>query len=471
MVGFFLFFNNNRAVQTLKIFFLIIVIFLIGTFGYVFIEGWSVFDSFYMTAISITTVGFGETFPLSPAGKIFTIMIIFLGLGAAAVFATHLAKVFLESHFKNFFGANKMLKKITRLKGHYIICGYGGVGSAICATLNDSGIKFVVIEQDENVAQWAQKRNYLTVVGKATYDTTLIQAGIKSAKGIVVSMGDDSLNMYVSLAARELNADIFIIARGYKADIESRLVRAGANTVVYPIRMGGEQIAHLIKRQLHTEDTSNVVHDELSGTVMGYSLRLYRHNCDGSTTVENIIKTMQCLNVVTLKRKNDEEITNPSSELVVNKNDTLLLVVSDNKKDDHKITKESLFYWKDELDLGYSPIDLEHKNLFETSFRFVESVKRGAEKEVVIRAFNKLVEDTITHFESEERLFAQYNYSEKKNHTKTHKVLLSKITDLNKNRNYDFPGDIEKTLFVSQRDHIMECDKAFVAYITDNFNS
>lgn len=117
--------------KTIKIFLLIIIIFMIGTLGYVVIEGWSLFDAFYMTAISITTVGFGETKPLSDMGKIFTIMIIFLGLGAAAVFATHLAKAFLESHFRNFLGASKMLKKINRLKGHYIICGYGGVGSAI----------------------------------------------------------------------------------------------------------------------------------------------------------------------------------------------------------------------------------------------------------------------------------------------------------------------------------------------------
>ncbi len=180
------------------------------------------FDGFYMTAISITTVGFGEIKPLSNTGRVFTVALIFLGIGSAMVFATQLAKAFLENHFQSYFGASKMMKKINRLLNHYIICGFGGIGSSICATLDDSEIPFVVIEANEESAKWAQTRNYLTVIGKASYDSTLIQAGIKEAAGIVVDMGDDSLNMYVSLAAREINTELFIIARGYKSDIESR---------------------------------------------------------------------------------------------------------------------------------------------------------------------------------------------------------------------------------------------------------
>ena len=363
----------NIDVQTLKIFLLILAVFLIGTVGYVVIEGWELFDAFYMTAISITTVGFGETRPLSPLGKVFTIMIIFLGLGAAAVFASHLAKAFLESHFKSLFGESKMLKRVSKLKNHYIICGYGGVGSAICQTLHDSNIKFVVIEEKEDVIKWARERHFLTVHGKATYDATLLQAGIKQAMGIVVSMGEDSMNMYVSLAARELNSDIFIIARGYKADIESRLLRAGANTVVYPLKMGGSQIAHLIKKQLHTTGISN---EGLGTSVMGFSLRLYKHYNQDSTTVGEIKKRMKALNVVTLKRSSKDEITNPDNDVRVQHDDNLLLVVEETIKNSDDIKKSSKFHWEKNYDLGYKQIDEEHKKLFQITYEFVEAIKK-----------------------------------------------------------------------------------------------
>ncbi len=438
--------------------------------GYVIIEDWSVFDSFYMTAISITTVGFGETKPLSETGKIFTVILIFVGLGAAAVFASHLAKAFLENHFRNFFGASKMLKKINRLKDHYIICGYGGVGSAICTTLSDAGIKFVVVEQDEDTAGWAEKRNYMTVIGKATYDSTLIQAGIKNAKGIVVSMGDDSLNMFVSLAARELNPDIFIIARGYKAGIEGRLVRAGANTVVYPIKMGGEQIAHLIKRQLHSTDIK-VEATGLSSSVMGYNLKLYKHYNEDEATIADVVKRMKALNAVSLIKKGQtDEITKPEDDLIVHQDDNVLLVIEEYQKEDPKVKANSLFFWKEKYELGLDQTDLEHKELFKISAEFVEAVKSGAEKDIVTRCFNRLLDQTIEHFDNEEKLFTQYNYDDKKHHLITHKKLLTSLNSINKNRDYNFSLGVEEFLFKNQVSHILEEDKKFVDYVKENFH-
>lgn len=455
--------------KTLKILLLILIIFLIGTFGYVTIEGWEVFDAFYMTAISITTVGFGETRPLSQAGKIFTILIIFTGLGAAAVFATHLARAFLENHFRSFFGESKMLKKINRLKDHYIICGYGGVGSAICSTLDDAGIKFVVIEEKEEVAKWAQKRNYFTVIGKATYDATLLQAGIKNATGIVVSMGDDSLNMYVSLAARELNPEIFIIARGYKSDIESRLLRAGANTVVYPIKMGGQQIANLIKKQLHNSDTDES-NEGLSASVMGYSLRMYKHYSEDPSTILEIKKRMNSVNAVSFKKHGNDDIPNPSDDTVVNQDDSLVLVVESLKKEEETVKEDSLFYWRDEYKLGFDQMDEEHKKLFHITDEFVVAVKSGADREIVKKSYKKLVEYTIEHFENEEKLLTQYNYPDKDEHIRNHKDLTSKVMDLNKSRDYVFSVNVEDFLYSWLKDHIMDDDKEIVSYIHDNFN-
>ncbi len=435
--------------------------------GYVLIEGWSLFDSFYMTAISITTVGFGETKPLSHAGKIFTVILIFTGLGAAAVFATQLAKAFLESRLQNFFGVNKMLKKINRLKGHYIICGYGGVGSAICSTLHDSGIKFVVVEHDETVAKWAESKGFLTVVGKATYDETLLQAGIKSAKGIVMSMGDDSLNMYVSLAARELNREIFIIARGYKADIESRLVRAGANTVVYPIKMGGEQIAHLIKKQLDSSESDKT--REISSTVMGYALKHYKHYGGSVTTVGDLKKNLKLLNIVSLKKHgSNNEIQNPENGVSVSENDELLFVVSGNQQISNKIDPSSLFFWKESYSVGDEMLDEEHQDLFLVCFEFVDAVKRGMDQETVQMLFSRVLEDIMEHNENEEKLFKQYNYPDEKKHIKAHSKMVDNISKIDKSRNFNM--DIEKVLFVSLIDHIEDYDRKLIEYIKEEFH-
>ena len=324
---------DKQNYNLIKILFLIIIIFCIGTFGYYFIEDdWSLMDCFYMTAISITTVGYGELKPLSDGGRLFTVFLIFIGLGSAAVFATQLAKAFVENNFKRYFGESKMFKRISSLKNHYIICGFGGIGSSISPVLYDADIPFVVIENNEETASWAQKRNYLTVIGKATYDSTLIQAGIKKAAGIVVSMGEDSLNMYVSLAARELNPDLFIIARGYKADIENRLVRAGADEVVYPLRMGGEQIAREIMKQFKKNVLTES--DEMKDqSVMGYNLKKYIQNNDEKITVGEIKKRTSADSVLLLSREGIDDIHTPQDSEEVFVDDTLLLLISETKKD------------------------------------------------------------------------------------------------------------------------------------------
>ncbi len=128
-----------KKIFPIQILTIIIAIFSGGTLGYYFIEeNWTLFESFYMTAITITTVGYGETKPLSDAGRLFTIFLIFIGLGSAAIFATQLAKAFLENNFKEIFGANKMKKQINDLKNHYIVCGFGDIGSYICSVLDQA---------------------------------------------------------------------------------------------------------------------------------------------------------------------------------------------------------------------------------------------------------------------------------------------------------------------------------------------
>jgi len=161
-------------------------------------------------------------------------------------------------------------------------------------------------------------KNYLVINGKATYDDTLIEAGIKRARGIVVCLGDDSLNMYVTLAAREMNPNLLIIVRGYKPDGEKRMLRAGANLVIYPLKLSGQQMAQ----------------------IMGYSLKLYKHFRRNNIKLQEIIEENNALQAVKIKRRNGTLIFNPSPDILVNRDDSILLLVEERELENYSDLEE-----------------------------------------------------------------------------------------------------------------------------------
>ncbi len=313
---------------------IILSVFFIGTIGFYFIEGtWTLLESLYMTIITLTTVGYGEVKPLSPQGQIFTIFFIILGLSTAAILASQLARQFIERNFKAIYGAGKMRKKITKLQNHYIVCGFGDIGSSMSASLKEASIPFVIIENSVETAEFATIQKYLVVNGKATYDTTLLEAGIKEARGIVICLGDDSLNMYVSLAARELNPDLLILVRGYKTEGEKRMIRAGANSVIYPLKLGGQQMAQLVISEYSKDNKTNRLELTTSG-IMGYSLKMYKHFKDKPTTIESILSSTQATQALKIQRIDGTEINEPGIEAMVMKNESILLLVHDESEDD-----------------------------------------------------------------------------------------------------------------------------------------
>ena len=314
--------------------FIILFVFSIGTLGFYSIEGtWTLLEAFYMTIITITTVGYGEVKPLSPQGQIFTIIFIILGLSTAAILASQLARQFIERNFKAIYGAGKMKKIITKLQNHYIVCGFGDIGSSMSASLKEASIPFVIIENSVETAEFATMQEYLVVNGKATYDTTLLEAGIKEARGIVICLGDDSLNMYVSLAARELNPDLLILVRGYKTEGEKRMIRAGANSVIYPLKLGGQQMAQLVISEYSKDNETNRLEVTTSG-IMGYSLKMYKHFKDEATTIEQVLSSTQAAQALKIQRIDGTEINRPGIEAEVMKNESILLLVHDENEDD-----------------------------------------------------------------------------------------------------------------------------------------
>jgi len=217
-----------------------------GTLGYRLTEGWPWLDGLYMTVITIATVGFSEVRPLSLHGRVFTMVLIFAGLIVVSLIGTYCARLVIDAGISNVLGGRCMSRQIARLKAHYVVCGFGRIGSIVCDQLHRAAVDFVIIEKDQACVQAAEQEGYLVVRGDATSDAILRQAGIERARGVIAVLNSDADNLFISLAAREINPAIKIIARGEEPGIENRLVRAGADVVVSPLKLGGLQIARIV---------------------------------------------------------------------------------------------------------------------------------------------------------------------------------------------------------------------------------
>jgi len=220
---------------------------IFGTLGYVIIEGWSYFDALYMTVITIITVGYSEVHPLSTNGRIFTMVLSIGGVGAAFYVLTSIVQATLEGEFDTF-RRRRMEAKIRKLKNHFILCGYGRVGESIAYTLKEQKNEFVVIEHSLTSYTRAVQQDCLTIMDDATNHDVLKRAGIERAKSLITAFGDDAYNTYAVLTARELNPRLIIIGRASNSDAAKRLRQAGANQIILPEVIGGQQMARLALR-------------------------------------------------------------------------------------------------------------------------------------------------------------------------------------------------------------------------------
>ena len=230
-----------------KMFLVLALIFLIiafGTLGYMGIEGWNFLDSIYMTVTTLTTVGYREIHELSIKGIIFTIFLIVGGVGVMLYALSTGAKAILEGELKEIFGRKKLEKKIKELSDHYIICGYGRMGRIISKELRAEGVRFVVVEKAP--VSLEENGDILILLGDATQDHVLKEAGIEKARGLISVLHTDAENLFVVLSARGLNPNLLIVSRAVEEDSEQKLLRAGATKVVSPYHIGGLRMAHTV---------------------------------------------------------------------------------------------------------------------------------------------------------------------------------------------------------------------------------
>lgn len=219
-----------------------------GTTGYVLLENWEPFESLYMTVITISTVGYKEVHNLSDDGKVFTILLIIFGAGTIAYAIGSLVQFMVEGQLRKLLGRKKLQKKISNLKDHYIICGYGRIGRLIARDFAAKPLPFIIVEEDPERCRRLAEENILFVEGDATHDDILETAGIRQAKGLITAVTSDSANVYITLTARGINPDLYILARSSEERADIKLMRAGADKVVSPYTIGATRMAQAILR-------------------------------------------------------------------------------------------------------------------------------------------------------------------------------------------------------------------------------
>ena len=219
-----------------------------GTAGYVVIEGWSIWDAFYMTVTTVATVGYREVHPLSTAGQAFTLVLIIVGVSTALYAFSAIAAVVVEGGWPKYVEHWRYVRMINHLKDHYVICGYGRIGSIVASEFMRQKTPFVIVDRDPAKVADANQRGHLAVEGDASREDTLKQLGIDRARGLVAVVGTDAENVYAVLTARVMKAELFIIARAEGEQSISKLKKAGADRVISPYRIGAVQIAQTAMR-------------------------------------------------------------------------------------------------------------------------------------------------------------------------------------------------------------------------------
>jgi voltage-gated potassium channel len=299
----------------------------IGTVGFVLIDRYPVFDAFYMTLITVFTVGYQEIHPLSHAGRVFNSFLIFFGALTLLLAAGAMTQTIIELELNQFFGKRRIKNMVESLKDHFIVCGYGRVGRGAAEELKQAGSSFVIIDENEERVERAIRNGMLAVLADCTRDETLREVGIERAKGLIATLGTDADNLFLVLSARSLNPTVYLAARIGEPEAETKMRRAGADSVFAPYTSTGSRMARALLRP-HVSEFIDVT----TGSNVGLNVLIEQvevqagSNIDGRSLEEIRLRRDLGMIVLAIRHKESGMQFNPAGDARLVGGDVLIVM-------------------------------------------------------------------------------------------------------------------------------------------------
>lgn len=307
---------------------LLVIIICVGVAGYIVLEGMSFTEAFFMTIITIATVGFQEVRPLSPAGMWFTSFLIIISFGIFVFVVTSFSRYFIDGVVSNYYRDRKVKKRIESLSNHVILCGYGRNGNQAALDLAMHKVPFIVIENDPGIiAALSEQGNILYIEGDATQEKVLFDARIETAKALITTLPTDADNLYVVLTAKEIKPELTIISRASNETSDIKLKRAGATNVIMPDRVGGQRMAKLVTQPDVVEFIDYIMLQEPDSVfIEELNCRTFAPSFEGKAIRELEIRNRTGANVIGLRREDGNYIINPSPSVHLSSKDKLFIL-------------------------------------------------------------------------------------------------------------------------------------------------
>lgn len=297
----------------------------LGTVGFHFIERVSLLDSLYLTVQTVTTVGYGDISPITPAGRAFAVVFMLVSVSTVAYVLSSTVQSIIQSELIATFGQRRRSRKMSKLRDHFIICGAGRVGSQLVQHMQRAGETFVVIEQEAAKVNELSEGGTMVLLRDATREDTLREAGVENARGLAACLPDDADNVYVVLTARDINPQLHIVARAAEEQAEPKLLRAGANRVVAPTIIGGRQLAMALRKPavgaFIDSVTANELGLEFEQVLVGISSPLA-----GQKLRATINRSELDVVIVSIQRQSGEVFFNPSGDTAIEHGDVLIAI-------------------------------------------------------------------------------------------------------------------------------------------------
>ncbi len=316
----------DKPKQIIRAFIVSCVIFSIGVMGYMTIENWNLLDSAYMTAIILSTVGLMEVHEITPAGRIFTFFMIIIGAGYFLYIVGVIIQSIVEGEIRSILGRKRLDKKISKLKNHYIVCGYGRIGRVLCQMIKEETKDIVVIENDDTLVEILSKNKIHYLQGDASDEDILVKAGIKKALFLIAALGTDTANVFLVLTARQLNPDIYIMARASGSEVKNKLMIAGANRVESPYDTGATSMGLKLLRP-SVSSFLDIALSRKSEAIQIEELFVPKRSQYTNVALKDSgIRKDFNLIIISIKNTSGEMLFNPHFETLIEPGDTVIVM-------------------------------------------------------------------------------------------------------------------------------------------------